>query len=443
MPPTLRLTIYLETDISAGSALEIHMETVTKLEMRPVDELVPYVNNARQHSPEQIAQLRASLRAFGFVTPLIIDGAGNVIAGHGRLLAARAEGMTEVPCVLAEHLSDEQRRAYTLADNRLAEQATWDDEMVSAELEALRDAGFDIDLTGFDSDDIILAEPDEAEEDEFDPTLPDEPVTKAGDMWLLGRHRLMCGDATDREIVQRLMGEEKLDMLLTDPPYNVDITGGTEEHLKIANDCMPEEAFVEFLTAAFSAADPFIRPGCPFYIWHPDGADGYSFREACRRVGWQVRQCLIWVKQSATLSRQDYHWQHEPCLHGSVAEDGMDADQAELDHLSGLYGWTDGAGHRWYGDRKQTTVVQFDRPSKSEDHPTMKPVRLFDWLLRNSSAPGAVIGDFFCGSGTTLIACEQAGRTALCMELDPRYCDVIVRRWETLTGEKAVLKYGG
>lgn len=412
------------------------MDTVNKLIMVPVEKLVPYINNARVHSPEQISQLRASMREFGFVAPLLIDADCNVIAGHGRLQAAAAEGLDSVPCVLVEHLSDAQRRAYVLADNRLAEMASWDERLVSMELQNLQDAGFDISLTGFGEDDIVMADDGEAEEDEFDPTPPAVPVTQPGDVWILGRHRLMCGDATDRSAVQRLMGDVMLDLLLTDPPYNVDVTGGTAEQLKISNDHMAAKAFSDFLTAAFTAAGSVLKSGCPFYIWHADGESGFEFREACRRVGWKVRQCLVWVKQSATLSRQDYHWRHEPCLHGETETDAEDA-QADAEHFSGLYGWTDGAGHRWYGDRCQTTVADFDRPMKSEDHPTMKPVRLFAWQMKNSTAPGAVVGDFFAGSGTTIIAAEQTGRTAYCMELDPRYCDVIVRRWETLTGSKA------
>lgn len=414
------------------------METVTKLIMVPVGQLRPYANNARQHSQQQIEQLRASMRAFGFVAPILIDRDYNVIAGHGRLTAGIAENIGEIPCVLVEHLSDTQRRAYTLADNRLAEQASWDEQLLSDELQALMEAGFDIQLTGFDDDDIILDESADVSEDEFDPEVPANPVTKPGDIWILGRHRLMCGDATDRQSVRTLMGPRALDLLITDPPYNVDITGGTDDRLKIKNDNMSEAAFTDFLTAAFSAANPFLKPGAPFYIWHADGESGYAFRAACRRVGWKIRQCLVWVKQSATLSRQDYHWQHEPCLHGEAETDPDETPQRELEHLSGLYGWTDGAGHKWYGDRRQTTVVEFDRPARSGDHPTMKPVRLFAWQLRNSTAPGALVGDFFAGSGTTIIACEQTGRTAFCMELDPGYCDVIIRRYETLVGRKAV-----
>lgn len=414
--------------------------SVTQFKMIPPGDLIPYDKNARVHSAEQIAALRRSLREYGFIAPMVIDMDRRVIVGHGRLAAAVSEGWPEVPCVIVDHLSPTQLRAYILADNRLSDMASWDDALVSEELQALKDAGVDITLTGFSDEDILLAEPDDAFEDDFDPTPPAVPTAKRGDIWQLGRHRLMCGDATDCTDVAKLMAGAKLDLLLTDPPYNVDITGGTADHLQILNDDFKAGAdFTDFLTRAFCAADAVMRPGAPYYIWHADGATGLNFREACAAAGWQVRQCLIWVKQSATLSRQDYHWQHEPCLHGEKDDEAADDGQRDLDHLSSLYGWTDGAGHRWYGDRKQTTVVEFDRPAKSADHPTMKPVRLFDWQLRNSSRPGALVGDFFAGSGTTLAACEQAGRVAYCMELDPRYVDVIIRRWKTLTGAKAVL----
>ncbi|BAK99196.1 putative methyltransferase [Oscillibacter valericigenes Sjm18-20] len=415
------------------------MRTTTKLTMRPVAELIPYARNAREHSEEQIQNLRASLREFGFVAPLLIDANDNILAGHGRLLAARAEGMTEVPCVLVEHLTDVQRRAYILADNRLAEQASWDAELVSLELQELKDAGYDLNLTGFDEDDILLEESNDVREDDFEPELPAEPVSRPGQIYQLGRHRLMCGNATRESDVAALMDGAQAQLLLTDPPYNVDVTGGTADHLKIENDHQDDAAFLEFLDAALRNGRAVLEPGASFYIWHADGAPGRLFRDACYEVGLEVRQCLIWVKQSATLGRQDYRWQHEPCLHGQTEPEELDCGDTWDDHEACLYGWKDGRAHLWCSDRKQTTVLEYDRPTKNKEHPTMKPVRLFAYQVANSTLREAVVLDLFAGSGTTAIACEQLGRSAYLMESDPRFVDVILRRWEAFTGEKAVL----
>jgi DNA modification methylase len=415
------------------------MKMTTELVMRPVDSLIPYARNARIHSESQIVQLRASLREFGFVAPLLIDQYDNVIAGHGRLAAAKAEGLISVPCVLVEHLSDTQRKAYILADNRLAEQANWDTELVSLELQELSNAGFDIDITGFESEDIIIEESTDVEEDDFDPVLPKEPKARPGEIYILGRHRLMCGDATKTEDILFLMSEHKADLFLTDPPYNVDITGGTGEHFKIKNDDMDDAQFCNMLGAAFSNAVSVMNPGAGFYIWHSDGASGLAFRKACVNAGLAVRQCLIWVKQSATIGRQDYQWQHEPCLHGQTEAEELDEPSNNWDsHEACLYGWKDGKPHLWRSDRKQTTVLEFDRPTRSEEHPTMKPVKLFGYEILNSTIPGAVVADFFAGSGSTVIACEQLGRSAFLMDIDPRCVDVIIERWEKFTGQKAV-----
>lgn len=414
--------------------------TTTKLEMRPVVELIPYVRNAREHSDDQVQQLRASLREFGFVAPLLIDAQGNILAGHGRLLAAKAEGMTEVPCVLVEHLTDTQRRAYILADNRLAEQASWNTALVSLELQELQDAGFDLALTGFDETDIVLEDSADVQEDGYVPELPAEPRSRRGQIYQLGRHRLMCGDATVAEDVAALMAGAQAQLLLTDPPYNVDYTGGTAERMKIESDAQGEDAYCDFLRRALSNALTVLEPGAAFYIWHADGDLGRVVRNACHEVGLRVHQCLAWVKQSATLGRQDYHWQHESCLHGQTErEAALDCGDTWNDHEACLYGWKDGRPHLWCSDRKQTTVLEFDRPAKSEEHPTMKPVRLFAYQVANSTLRDAVVLDLFAGSGTTAIACEQLGRTAYLMESDPRFVDVIIDRWEQLTGEKAVL----
>jgi DNA modification methylase len=415
------------------------MKTTTTLAMRSVESLVPYSRNARIHSEDQILQLRSSLREFGFVAPLLIDNEGNILAGHGRLVAAKAEGFSEVPCVLVEHLTETQRRAYILSDNRLAEQATWDAELVSLELQELQEAGFDFSITGFDEEDIILDESTDVEEDDYELELPAEPISKLGEIYQLGRHRLMCGNSTVAADVDALMDGATADLLLTDPPYNVDVTGGTSERLKIENDSLDTDAFYSFLSDAFRCAVNVLEPGASFYIWHADGASGLAFRQACANAGLNVRQCLIWVKQSATIGRQDYQWQHEPCLHGETELKTIETQAGTWDsHEACLYGWKDGRAHLWRSDRKQTTILEFDRPSRSEDHPTMKPVQLFAYQIENSSLPGASVVDLFAGSGTTVIACEQLGRVAYVMEKDPRYADVIIDRWEQFTGEKAV-----
>jgi site-specific DNA-methyltransferase (adenine-specific) len=256
----------------------------------------------------------------------------------------------------------------------------------------------------------------EAQEDDFDVTPPEKPKSKLGDIYQLGRHRVMCGDSTSVEDVEKLMGGTRVDLLLTDPPYNVAYEGKTKDALTIENDNMDNDNFRDFLRSAFYSADNVMKEGAVFYIWHAD-SEGYNFRGACFDIGWKVRQCLIWCKNSMVMGRQDYHWQHEPCL----------------------YGWKEGASHLWASDRKQTTILNFDRPSRNAEHPTMKPVPLFDYQIKNNTKKEDVVLDLFGGSGTTLIACEQNGRNAYLMELDPRYVDVIINRWENLTGEKAVL----
>ena len=406
---------------------EIYM--TTEIEVRRIADLKPYENNARLHDAEQIEELRQSILAFGFLRPLLISSDGGVLCGHGRLEAAKLAGMDRLPCVLADHLSEEQRIAYILADNRLAEHAKWDKAMVSAELIRLRDAGFQIEVTGFCSEDIMLDLPAEPfEDDDFDPTPSEEDRLEDGSLWALGDHRLLVGDATVRDDVLRLMGGDAADLLLTDPPYGVDYQGGTSEALKIENDDLKPEAFLDFLKAAFINAKDAMRPGAVFYIWHPDGDPALEFRRALRETGLQVRECLVWIKNSLVISRQDYHWQHEPCLAGEAPAKTFEPC---------AYGWRDGAAHEWHSDRKQSTVLEFDRPTKSLEHPTMKPVKLFAYQIGNSTVQGDRVLDLFAGSGTTLIACEQLSRRAYCMEKDGHYAAVILRRWEALTGRKA------
>lgn len=394
--------------------------------MWPVTRLVPYERNARTHSPEQVAQIAASIREFGFTNPILVDSSDGIIAGHGRLAAAKDIGMTEVPVIVLDHLTAEQRRAYVLADNKLALNAGWDEKLLRLELTDLGELDFNLSLIGFSDDELadllpVVEElpPEDADEDAV-PEAPADPVTRPGDVWLLGKHRVMCGDSTSIETVERLMAGEQADLLLTDPPYNVAYEGGTSEKLTIQNDDMSDEDFRQFLRDVYSAADAVMKPGAVFYIWHAD-SEGYNFRGAARDVGWQVRQCLIWNKSSLVLGRQDYQWKHEPCL----------------------YGWKEGAGHFWGSDRSQTTVLDFNKPSRNGQHPTMKPVELFQYQLENSSKKNGKVLDLFGGSGTTAIAAQKAGRQARLMELDPRYCDVIVKRWQQFTGKRATLESTG
>lgn len=385
-----------------------------------IDSLREYEHNPRNNEPA-VAAVAESIKQFGFKVPVVVDKNRTIIAGHTRVKAAAVLGLDVVPCIVADDLSPEQIKAFRLADNKTAELAEWDFDLLEQELAEL--TAFDVDMTAFGFDEALfeIDEPGEVVEDEA-PEINEEvePVTKPGDIWQLGRHRLMCGDSTSIDDVKELMRGDHADMLLTDPPYNVDYQGGTKDKLTIQNDNMDNDSFRDFLRDAFSAADSVMRAGAVFYIWHAD-SEGYNFRGACFDVGWKVRQCLIWNKNSMVMGRQDYHWKHEPCL----------------------YGWKDGAAHLWTNDRTQTTVIDYQRPTKAEIHPTMKPVGLFDYQIKNNSKPGDIVLDLFNGSGTTIIACEQNGRAARCMEIDPRYVDAAVKRWEELTGEKAIRTVAG
>lgn len=391
-----------------------------KVVYRDVSELIPYARNARTHSDEQVARIAASIKEFGWTNPILIDGENGIIAGHGRVLAARKLGLEKVPTIELSGLTEAQKRAYIIADNRLALDAGWDEEMLKLEFAELEKEGFELSKTGFSDEEIreMMADLDrevDGVEDVETPEPPKNPKTKRGEIWILGTHRLMCGDSTSVEDVQEVMGGVLADLWLTDPPYNVAYQGKTKDALTIQNDEMDDESFRCFLVSAYSAADSVLKEGAAFYIWHAD-SEGFNFRGACRDVGWKVRECLIWSKNAFVLGRQDYQWQHEPCL----------------------YGWKDGAAHNWYSDRSQTTILEFDRPNRNVEHPTMKPVGLFQYLIGNSTKPGDIVLDSFGGSGTTLIACEQTGRSARIIELDPCYCDVIIERWQNLTGQRAV-----
>lgn len=374
-------------------------------------DLKPYENNPRKND-DAVKYVAESIKEFGFKVPIVIDKNNVIVAGHTRYKAAKKLKMSEVPCIIADDLTDEQIKAFRLADNKVAEKAEWDFDLLNAELDDIID--LDMELFGFE--DALQDDAEEAVEDEFEVELPAEPKSKLGDIYQLGNNRLMCGDSTVLEDVEKLMGGEQADMLLTDPPYNVNYEGKTKDKLKIKNDQMGNDNFRQFLTDAFSNADMVMKPGAVFYIWHAD-SEGYNFRGACFDAGWTVRQCLIWNKNSMVMGRQDYQWKHEPCL----------------------YGWKEGAGHLWASDRKQTTVINFDKPTRNDIHPTMKPIPLFDYQIKNNTKGGDVVLDLFGGSGTTIMACEQNGRRGYSMEYDPRYVDVIVDRWEKFTGAKAVL----
>lgn len=396
------------------------MQGATKIEWLSVETLIPYAKNARTHSDEQVAQIAGSIKEFGFNNPVLVDKDNSIIAGHGRLMAARKLGMDKVPVVQLEHMTEAQRKAYVLADNRIALNSGWDTSMLTLELQELKD-DIDLSLLGFDADELdALLNPIEETEGLTDedavPDVPDEPKTKLGDIYILGNHRLMCGDSTSIDAVEKLVNNQLVDQLVTDPPYNIAYEGGSKKREQIKNDEMADEEFRQFLKDVYIAANAVMKPGAVFYIWHAD-TEGYNFRGAARDMGWKVRQTLIWNKDNSAFGRSDYHWKHEPCL----------------------YGWKEGAAHLWASDRKQTTVIQCKRPSKSDLHPTMKPVELMEYQILNNTKGADIVLDLFGGSGSTMIAAEKLGRKSCLMELDPKYCDVIVTRWEQFTGKKAVL----
>lgn len=342
-----------------------------KVESIDISHITPYKKNAKLHPREQIEQIKKSIEMYGNNDPIAVWGEKNVIVeGHGRYMALCELGYKTADIIRLDHLTDEQRREYMLVHNQTTMNSGWDLEKLAEELDDLDFDGFDF---GFDLDLENIEEEPEVYDDDYDPKPPEDPKSKRGDIYKLGRHRLMCGDSTSVTDVEALCGGRKIDLLLTDPPYNVDYEGGTG--MKIQNDNMEDEQFRQFLRDAFLTADTVMKPGAAFYIWHAD-SEGYNFRGACHDIGWKVRQCLIWAKNTLVMGRQDYQWKHEPCL----------------------YGWKDGASHNWYSDRKQTTLLEFERPTKSELHPTMKPVPLFDYQIKNSSKKGDAVLDLFGGS---------------------------------------------
>ena len=390
------------------------LKTTEELKLINIDELIPYANNARTHSKDQINKLRSSLREFGFINPILIDKDYNILAGHGRVMAAREEGIKEVPCVLVEHLTEAQKKAYILADNRLAMDAGWDDEMLALELENLKELDFDMDLTGFDAaeiDELFSNIHDkDVQDDDFDveAALEEEPISKQGDIWLLGRHRLICGDSTKAETYEKLMDGKKANLCVTDPPYSVNYSSKAGS---IKNDNLNDQDFYNFLLAAFKNIENAMADDASIYVFHAD-TEGYNFRKAFKEAGFYLSGVCIWAKQSLVLGRSPYQWQHEPIL----------------------FGWRKDGRHKWYSDRKQTTIWNFDRPTKSELHPTMKPVPLLAYPIKNSSVTNCIVLDPFGGSGSTLIACEQTGRICYAIELDEKYADVIVKRYIEYVG---------
>jgi DNA modification methylase len=434
------------------------------VELVPLQHLVPYAKNSRTHSEQQVAQIAASMREYGFTNPVLIDRDGGIIAGHGRVMAAKSLALTEVPCIRLGHLSEAQRRAYVIADNKLALNAGWDEAVLRSELDALRQQNYDIDLLGFSDDELdAIFEPevqDAGPDPDAAPDLPDEATSKLGDVWVLGPHRVTCGDSTSITVWDALMRGELADAVWTDPPYNV----AYESKLagKIKNDDMGDAEFLGLLRGAFTCLFSVMKPGAAMYVAHAD-TEGLNFRRAFRESGFKLSGCLIWKKNALVLGRSDYQWIHEPIL----------------------YGWKPGSKHRWFGGRKQVTVqdmgdsspfvkqddgrwaikvgdqtlivsgdalvsgpepssvMNHDKPQRSGEHPTMKPVALIERMLRYSARSGDVVVDAFGGSGSTLMAAERLGMVARLVELDPKFVDVIVRRWQDYSGRDAVLEASG
>ena len=375
-----------------------------------IADLKPYPNNPRIND-EAVPVIVRSIEQFGFIGAIIINRENVIINGHTRVKAMKELGRETIPAIVVEHLTKEQEDALRIADNKTGEIAEWNMDLLKGELQALKDAGFDLGVLAFDHDeidDILNGDGNVERTGQTDPNevseTPEVPVSNAGEVYQLGNHLLLCGDSTKPTDVAKLIGIGEADCWLTDPPYNVAYEGSNG--LTIQNDSMEDTKFREFLRNAFGQAEKAMKPGASFYIFHAD-SEGYNFRGACHDVGLRVRECLVWKKNALVLGRQDYQWIHEPCL----------------------YGWKDGEAHNWYGDRAQTTIMEFNKPKKNDVHPTMKPTEMLCYLLKNSTKKNDVVLDTFGGSGSTLIACEQLGRKCRTMELDPKYCDVIRKRW--------------
>ncbi|PNS43033.1 site-specific DNA-methyltransferase [Gardnerella vaginalis] len=393
------------------------MEKEMQYYLADVSELIPYVRNARTHSEAQVAQIAASIREFGFLSPILVAEDNTILAGHGRLAAALKLGLKKVPCVKENHLTETQKRAYIIADNKLSLNAGWDSELLAVELSELEGADFNLDLLGFDEAELssIFDADKDVSDDDFDveKELEEPCFSKTGDVWTLGRHRIICGDATKLETYKTLLENTKVNLVVTDPPYNVNYEGSAG---KIKNDNMENDKFYQFLFNSFVNMEQAMADDASIYVFHAD-TEGLNFRKAFQDAGFYLSGCCIWKKPSLVLGRSPYQWQHEPCL----------------------YGWKKKGKHKWYAGRKETSVWEFEKPKKNADHPTMKPIALLAYPIKNSSMTNSLVLDPFAGSGSTLIACEQTGRICYAIELDEKYCDVIVKRYiEQVGNDKSV-----
>ena len=393
------------------------MEKEMQYYLADVSELIPYVRNARTHSEAQVSQIAASIREFGFLSPILVAEDNTILAGHGRLAAALKLGLKKVPCVKENHLTETQKRAYIIADNKLSLNAGWDNELLAVELSELEGADFNLDLLGFDEAELssIFDADKDVNEDDFDveKELEEPCFSKTGDIWTLGKHRVICGDATKLETFKTLLEDTKVNLVVTDPPYNVNYEGSAG---KIKNDNMENDKFYQFLFNSFVNMEQAMADDASIYVFHAD-TEGLNFRKAFQDAGFYLSGCCIWKKPSLVLGRSPYQWQHEPCL----------------------YGWKKKGKHKWYAGRKETSVWEFEKPKKNADHPTMKPIALLAYPIKNSSMTNSLVLDPFAGSGSTLIACEQTGRICYAIELDEKYCDVIVKRYiEQVGNDKSV-----
>ena len=393
------------------------MEKEMQYYLADVSELIPYVRNARTHSEAQVSQIAASIREFGFLSPILVAEDNTILAGHGRLAAALKLGLKKVPCVKENHLTETQKRAYIIADNKLSLNAGWDSELLAVELSELEGADFNLELLGFDEAELssIFDADKDVSDDDFDveKELEEPCFSKTGDIWTLGRHRVICGDATKLETYKTLLENTKVNLVVTDPPYNVNYEGSAG---KIKNDNMEDDKFYQFLFNSFVNMEQAMADDASIYVFHAD-TEGLNFRKAFQDAGFYLSGCCIWKKPSLVLGRSPYQWQHEPCL----------------------YGWKKKGKHKWYAGRKETSVWEFEKPKKNADHPTMKPIALLAYPIKNSSMTNSLVLDPFAGSGSTLIACEQTGRICYAIELDEKYCDVIVKRYiEQIGNDKSV-----
>lgn len=393
------------------------MEKEMQYYLADVSELIPYVRNARTHSEAQVSQIAASIREFGFLSPILVAEDNTILAGHGRLAAALKLGLKKIPCVKENHLTETQKRAYIIADNKLSLNAGWDSELLAVELSELEGADFNLDLLGFDEAELssIFDADKDVNEDDFDveKELEEPCFSKTGDIWMLGKHRIICGDATKLETFKTLLENTKVNLVVTDPPYNVNYEGAAG---KIKNDNMENDKFYQFLFNSFVNMEQAMADDASIYVFHAD-TEGLNFRKAFQDAGFYLSGCCIWKKPSLVLGRSPYQWQHEPCL----------------------YGWKKKGKHKWYAGRKETSVWEFEKSKKNADHPTMKPIALLAYPIKNSSMTNSLVLDPFAGSGSTLIACEQTGRVCYAIELDEKYCDVIVKRYiEQVGNDKSV-----